>query len=114
MQVAVGGKLEDARYISISVTNIGGSKTTITNVGLNYYESKLFTLRNKPAERMIMKESHNAKPLPYAIDAGSTWDGLIDQNNDIDQMLRNGILICAIYEARRDRPWRARINPHKQ
>jgi len=114
MQTAVGGKLEDARYISVSVTNIGGSKTTIRNVGLNYYEPKLFALHRTPTERMIVKEIHNAKPLSQGIDAGSTWDGLIDQSSDVDRMLRDGVLTCAIYEARRDKPWQRRINPNKR
>jgi hypothetical protein len=114
MQVPVGGRLENARYVSISVTNVGGSRTTITLLGLNYYKSKFLTSRRKPTERMIVKEIYNAKPLPHPIDAGSTWAGLIEQTTDIDRMLRDGVLCCTIYEARRDKPWQTRMNPNKQ
>ena len=114
MQQAVGGKLENARYIVVNVTNIGDARTTITHLCLYYYRSKWAVLRNKPFERMVVVQVHLGQPLPVPLDAGDTWSGLIDQTEDKERMLKEGFLHCAIIEARRDKPWMSRINPKSE
>lgn len=113
MQQAVGGKLENARYIVVNVTNVGDARTTITHLCLHYYPSKLAVIRRKPSERMVVVQVHLGKPLPVALDAGDTWSGLVNQTEDIERMLKKGILHCAIAEARRDKPWECRIRLKK-
>lgn len=108
----LGGMLNDEKdYISVTAMNVGDRPTTITNLGILYFESGWRTrlLRRKADKAFIITSPSETQPIPYRFDVGAQWIGLAEQNDDIVQMARDGYLYFVLYTATNGHGQRVRL-----
>ncbi|TAK49438.1 MAG: hypothetical protein EPO27_05315 [Betaproteobacteria bacterium] len=99
MKVMGGAQPDPKTYVSITAVNHGDRATTITNLGFLYYEYwwKAYVRRNRPDQAFIIPQPSEAQRLPYRFDSGAQWIGLAPQDEDVDQMIRQGYLFAVLY-----------------
>lgn len=108
----VGGMVEDPKtYVSITALNIGDRPTTITNLGGMYFDSwwGAYVRRKRPTKAFIVTSPSQAQPIPHRFDVGAQWIGLADQDQEVEQMARDGYLFMILYTATGGRGQRVRV-----
>ncbi|MCH7888872.1 MAG: hypothetical protein IIA00_06295 [Proteobacteria bacterium] len=98
-------------YIIGVVTNTGSSPTTITHLATAYYKNRWDQLRRKFSFRgiIIIAQAANHLPLPHVLKVGEEWSGMIEQDDEVVRMAKNGVLHAEVYHSVGKRPARARI-----
>jgi hypothetical protein len=71
----------DQTHISITITNRGDSPTTITNIGGREYKSRFAKILRK-SDFQFIGIPITAKPLPYKLEPGEVWQGLLEEKSD--------------------------------
>ena len=101
MKIVGNGMLDPNTYVSATAVNLGDRATTITNLGIIYFESwfKACFRRNRPDKAFIITSPSQAQPLPYRFEPGAQWMGLANQSDDLKQMIRAGYLYVVLYHA---------------
>ena len=97
------------KMILAEVVNYGNRPTTITNLGLFFFRGWWSRLKRKPDQSFIVATPSRTHPIPYELKQGTTWKGILMQDEDVEKMVREGFLICALYHSHRKRPLRRRI-----
>jgi len=99
MKVVGGGVVDPKTYISVTAVNCGDRATTITNMGFLYYKNwfNAYLRRNKADKAFIVTIPSQVQTIPYRFEAGAQWIGMADQEEDIDQMIREGYLFVLLY-----------------
>lgn len=97
MQYAVGGQLEDQKYIMVTVTNVGDARSTLTNLLIIHYKSKADMKRKTPEDRMIPRQILEGK-LPHPLDPGDEWMCLLIQHDELDKMIKDGFVAVIVSE----------------
>jgi hypothetical protein len=88
MQILSPGKgLEPEKNVSLSVTNVGEKKTTITNVAMYCYKTFWDWLLRRESDLLIVVRFVSDVPTPASLDVGDTWDGLFRQSEEVQAML---------------------------
>ena len=100
---------EGKTYVSVKATNIGTQATTLSNLGMLFYKSKWNRLNSKQDKAMIITNPGIPHPIPHILEPGRVWDGLILQNEEVENMAKDGILEAALYCSHARKPLRARI-----
>lgn len=103
------GRVDDKTYVIVNIANVGQRLTTITNVGMQYYESRIKRIMKKPKTSFIVTTPNQYLPTPYKLEAGTTWMATIVQTDDVVEMAKKGILDCLIYYSQSNKPFRKRI-----
>ena len=105
----------DKDYISITVTNTGNIKTTITLLVVFYYKYKpiLSKILKKKARKFFAPTPSFSPPLPHILEPGERWLGGIEQTNELEKLSRNGFLYCGIYHSNSKNPVTQRVIIHK-
>jgi len=105
----------DKDYISITVTNTGNRKTTITHLVIFYYKYKpiLSKILKKKARTFFVPTPSFSPPLPHILEPGERWLCGIEQNNELEELSRNGLLYCGIYHSGSRKPVMQRVIIHK-
>jgi hypothetical protein len=85
-------------YLSLTVQNNGSAPTTLTNVTLQLYKSKRARRKQKAAENYVIGE-YDGPRLPYKLEIGSQWQGLVRTSGHFDQLLATGDLWCGIHHS---------------
>ncbi|MGH9928234.1 MAG: hypothetical protein ACREA9_03290 [Pyrinomonadaceae bacterium] len=95
--VRANGNLQDAdsnnpqKYVAMDVTNVGDKATTLALMTFRFYKTKPRRWRTQLADtRGLINPSRPTAPLPYKLDVGSRWSGLIFQTDEIEKMARTG------------------------
>ena len=98
-------------YILVVVTNIGSSPTTITHLAIAYYKNQWDRVRRKTKKQgiIIIGQASPHLPLPHVLRVGEEWSGMIEQNPELVQMAKNGVLYADVYHSVNNRPARVRI-----
>jgi hypothetical protein len=92
------------RYVTVRAINVGDQPTTITTLGLFHYRSLYDRLRNDPTTKAVVAVGGITQPLPYTLNPTCIWDGAIEQNSDVERMLRNGYFFVLLYHSGAKRP----------
>ena len=101
----VGGAVPDPiTYISARASNVGDRPTTITNMGMDYFESwwHAYVVRRKANKKLIVNDPSSPQRIPYRLEVGGQWTGLADQTDDIVRMAKGGY--CAFRPRRSGNP----------
>ena len=98
-------------YAEITFTDLGSSPTTITNLTMVHYKSLWDRLRRKPDSQFVVTspEATSAYTIPRMLHVGEEWRGLIEQNSEVAEMAKNGMLYADVHHSVRNRPARSRI-----
>src|SRR5262245_146975 len=91
-----GMPAKDDKLIQVRVVNIGHGKTTLTILGLAYFNTKPNRKLTEPAPPRFVILNHTFEKLPKVLEPGEQWNGLIDQSNEVVEMARNGYLYALV------------------
>ena len=86
---------EGKSFIVADATNVGNLPTTITALGAQYYKSWLRFVLQRPEKQFDIVNT-GLKSLPYTLEPGKVWKGVIEQNEEINRFIKSGILICVL------------------
>lgn len=87
---------EDQTFIYVEATNIGDRPTTITNMIFQHYKTYLSMLFHKPSGSMFVNKPSESQPLPYLLNPGSIWQGLVPQTPEIETLAMDGYFVCGL------------------
>jgi len=88
--------LRGKKFIVVSVNNIGSNKTTITHLLGEYYSILFNKLIIKPISVFIVVDPAISR-IPHVLEPGEQWQGLIEQNENVENMIRTGYFYCGIH-----------------
>jgi len=91
--------LEDKTFVVVEVTNTGDRKTTLTHLVGFHYSSLLQKLRKNKSKSFFVAKPALSQPLPYVLEPGERWIGGIQQNEELEEMTRDGYLYCGVYHS---------------
>jgi len=99
------------RFISVTVTNSGQSKTTVTTLGFFYFESDPNRKLEKatPTQQMVVVDQGFGQQLPHVLEPGGQWTGLARQSKEVERMARTGYLYAVISHTLSEQPVFARV-----
>ena len=100
-------------FIDATTVNKGTLPTTITNLGIIHYANWRHRLIRRSSYRGIVVNTA-LQPLPYILQPGTRWSGLIKQTAKVEDQARNGILICELCLSHKKKPVKARIRIEKE
>ena len=86
------------KHISVEIANVGGRKTTVTHIGLRHYSSMWSRIRRKTVWQAVVPDPRPGK-IPFEIDVGGRWIGLIEQDEKIERDARTGRLYVVVGHA---------------
>ena len=98
--------------IVVEASNVGQAKTTITHVvGFHYTSPAHKFLRRKPLKSIVVLDP---KPgaVPHELDVGERWLGMMEQNEEIEELSRNGALYVGVIHSSGKRPKIQRVIIH--
>lgn len=100
---------EGRTYVAVRVTNRGDRSTTITNLTGQWYRTLLHLLLQRTKWGFVVASPGITQPIPHRLDPGAFWDGIIDQNKELEEHARTGVLLCRVYLSHTSRPITKRI-----
>ncbi len=89
----------DKTFVTVEVTNTGDRKTTLTHLVGFHYANRFQWLRNKKNKTFIVANPAFSAVLPHVLEPGERWLGGIEQNEELDDISRNGYLYCGVYHS---------------
>lgn len=112
--IIIGDLVPDPnKYISVRISNIGDRKTTLTNLGFEFYSAKWIGRRN--VKFFIAHNPLTPNPLPFVFEAGEEWSARVIQTEELEQMARSGYLYCVVYYTDKEKPvWKRITMPPDQ
>lgn len=99
----------DEKYLSFEVSNRGNMSTTITNLAMAIFPSRLSRLRNRASQNFLCPWPSKAQPLPFLIEPGARWSAGVRQGPEIEEALDNGTLWALVFATHSDKPAMARV-----
>jgi hypothetical protein len=98
-------------FVVTEVVNTGDRSTTLTNLGLAYFEKEWSwkRLRNRPTKLAVTISPNTSEPLPWELKAGNLWRGMTEQTPEIRNWARTGVLYFDLYHSHRRKPLRRRV-----
>lgn len=91
------------KFISVNATNVGDRPTTITNLVLQHYKNYFNMLRRKPSTSMFIVSPSTTQPIPYILQPGDVWQGLSIQNSELEDLAKDGYLVCGLCHSHSDK-----------
>ena len=96
---------ENPRFLRITVQNIGTAPTTLTNVEffkmLPRWKRLLYRLHLKKRGEEIhaVMNDYRGPQIPYKLEVGTEWVGLMEQDASFEDWLKTDRLYCAIHHS---------------
>jgi hypothetical protein len=96
---------KNPRFLRITVQNNGTAPTTLTNVEffqmLPRWKRLLSKLRPKlrAGEIHAILNDYRGPQIPYKLEVGTEWVGLMEQNENFEDWLKMDKLYCAIHHS---------------
>jgi len=100
---------EGKKYVTVRVRNMGDKPTTITSLAGRFYKGKFNRILKKQQKAFVVGTPGITQQLPYVLQPGTIWDGLIVQNEELERMATNWILMGELYFSHRKKPLVFRI-----
>ncbi len=94
---------EGKKFISVNATNVGDRPTTITNLVLQHYKNYFNMLRRKPSISMVVLKPSTSQPIPYILQPGGVWQGLVPQDSELEDLSKDGHLVCGLCHSHSDK-----------
>jgi hypothetical protein len=106
----------DQTLIVVEAVNVGNKKTTITRLFACYYDTWWHRLIRREKRVLVVTPSPVlAQALPFELEPGARWIGATYQNQEVEQMSRNGYLLVGMYHSVSESPIYQRLTiPNKQ
>ena len=101
--------LGEKDYVVVEAVNKGSKKTTITHLIGCHYSSLVKRLLKKQSTAFFVPDTGLAQPLPHVLEPGERWLGIIEQNENLEKMARQGYLYCGINHALKTKPVLQRV-----
>ena len=102
------GEDEDKMFLIVRATNVGGKKTTITNVLIFSYKNLWEYSRNKPSFTAIFNNTEPAFPLPYVLDVGHNFMNKADQA-ELTARIRDTYFYAGVQHSFSEKPVMVRV-----
>lgn len=106
---AMPSEMDDKTYVVVVVTNTGDKKSTLTHLVGFQYNSYIGYLLNKSISSFFVTNAALVQPLPHALEPGEQWQGIIEQNSDLENMSRSGRFYCGVYHSNNKKPVLRRV-----
>lgn len=90
-------------FIMAEASNIGDRPTTITNVVLQHYKTRFDMFRHEPTTSMLVTQPSISQPLPFVLQPGSVWRGTFPQTKEIEDLGKDGYLVCGLCHSHSDK-----------
>jgi hypothetical protein len=87
------------KLIAVRAVNVGDAPTTLSNMGISYYGNWVEVLTRKPRKSFVVFLSGTPHQLPFLLQPGDVWDGVAEQNAEMEGLAKKGRLIVEIYQA---------------
>jgi len=103
---------EDRRtFVFVEASNHGERGTTITNLGLEHFENRLswVSFRKRASNCAVVPSPSSAQPLPFVLESGAIWRGMVEQTAQLEQWATNGTLYTVLYHSHSVKPIRRRV-----
>lgn len=88
----------------VNITNTGDRPTTITHLSLQFYKTKIKKIFKKADQIMFIATPSLSHPIPYTLNPGLEWQGIIIQNDEFKEMSDKGILVSSVYFSHTKKP----------
>ena len=105
---------EDRLFISCRVRNLGDRPTTIENLIGHWYGNPWRLFWRKPNRSFVVKPDPRMFPIPHLLGPGEMWNGLMEQDKDVERFGDSGYFYCEVHHSTGRRPVRARIRIPKE
>jgi hypothetical protein len=114
----IGGSREEdeADLLALTVTNRGGSPTTITHMVILEFPSLWRRYRLRPQTSFFIPNPAAARTpyqIPYLLEPSKLWTGIAHKRADKVADLHDGNHYVGIYASHRTKPYLLRIPPQK-
>lgn len=86
-------------FIAVEVANVGGRKTELTHVVCYHYRSWWDSVRRKAAKTFMIDHPSLAHRFPCSLEPGECWLCGIEQNAELEEMARNGLLYVGVHHS---------------
>ncbi len=98
-------------FIQTEVTNFGDRPTTLTNIGIRYFEKPWSWehLRNRATKAAVLNDPNPAQRFPFELKPGGVWRGLTPQEPQLVDWGLKGALYFDLYHSHRTKPMRKRV-----
>ena len=90
-------------FLFLEVVNNGDKLTTVTHVIIHHYKSKWSVICKKPNGQAVVPLPGPMQKLPFELEPGKRWTGLIDQS-DIKSKFQGGYIYCGILHTATPKP----------
>jgi hypothetical protein len=100
---------EDATYVLVVASNTGDRKTTLTHLIGIRYKTWYHRLVRKAEESFLVAQPALAEPFPSVLEPGENWQGAIHQNQEFEEMSRNGKLYVGVHHSTKKAPIMKRV-----
>jgi hypothetical protein len=95
----------DQTMIVVEAVNVGFKKTTLTHLFACYYKNWWQRLiRQKAQTFVITPDPKLAQALPFELEPGARWLGVTYQNQEVEEMSRNGHLVIGMFHSVSETP----------
>ncbi|MCW3055727.1 MAG: hypothetical protein JWN14_4897 [Chthonomonadales bacterium] len=112
-QITGGDASEDVNDImAVTVTNRGGSPTTITHLFVLEFPSLWRRYRRRQSKAFFIPNPaplHSVYQLPFELGPAKLWTGIAHKRFDVNPDLHNGRHYLAVYCSHRDKAYLARV-----
>ncbi|HNP64309.1 MAG TPA: hypothetical protein PKH39_10275 [Woeseiaceae bacterium] len=93
-----GSGLQDGRFVSVEINNVGDRTTTLTNFGGFHYKSWWQERLNKVTQAFVILDP-TPGVIPCELAPGQMWRGRMQQTEQVESWSRNGRLYIAVYHS---------------
>ncbi len=102
---------EGKTWIFITAQNNGDRASTITVVGLKHYKNAIMKIMRKASNSFVVPgvEATSNQSIPFILNPGSIWQGLVLQTEEVETYAKDGILICELYCSHIKKPVESRV-----
>lgn len=83
------------KYIVANATNKGQTATTITHLGLYYWENRFKRIFRRPKLTFMV----NTDTVPKVINPGEQWMGQGEQTTEVEKMALEGLLYAVVFHS---------------
>ncbi len=87
------------QWIVVRAVNNGDRPTTLEKLALVHYKSRLHRLRRARGASFLVMRTGLDKELPFVVEPGKTWQGLVHQSDDMERLSLSGYLYCELHHS---------------
>lgn len=85
--------------VAVEAVNMGSKKTTITHMFACYFPNLWARLRRKSTRTLFVALPGGNQPLPHELEPGARWVGAMVQDQELEELSRNGYLYVGIHHS---------------